>query len=372
MTAPSENDANRAAGVPERAAVTLGIAPDVPPAAARAAFLRRLTAAGMVPPPEWRSAIRALTGFPARGLAALSDPLANAPGDDSLCADVEAFATSYWSLRPVERRNRWQTLVERCSFDPALAARLRRLEAGLDLEEISPNGDPSRTEELARIVQSLFVLKPAELATRRREQLAALRAPASAWADAARQMLEFQPAVAALEPALIERLTTPCKSNTEWATVVSQPSWGFRVQGGLQVPRESRQPTRQPPSKSGSSARVLLLIGLVLSLVRLVAGSANTTPLVHRYAQPSEISTAEPGLWPKGQSWPPRSEPIVDPALIERYLPQPAGAMPAPTNPAPGASKPVQRPEDGFVGPPWPGDPALPSPPTAHHGGVGP
>jgi hypothetical protein len=372
MTPTPEHDANRAAGLSERAAATLGIAPNAPPAAARAAFLRRLTAAGLVPPPEWRSAVRVLIGYQARGPAALADPLVNAAADDSLCVDVETFATFYWSLRPVERRDRWRSLLDRCSFDLVLGARLHHLERGLDLECIPPNADPSRTEELAGIVRSLFVLKPAEQATRRREQIAALRAPASAWANAARQILEFQPALAALEPALIERLTTPCRSGTGWATAVSQPSWGFRVQGGLQIPRESRQPARQPPAKTRSLGRVLVLIGLVLSLVRLVAGSATTAPPVNRYAQPSEISTAEPSLWPKAQPWPPRPEPLVDPALIERLRPQAAGATPGPTNPVRDPSQAVHRSQDELIGPPRPVDPALPVPPPEHHGGVQP
>src|SRR5262245_59573441 len=123
MTPPSEHECAKRADLAGRAAAALGTAPTAPTAtaaAARSAFLRRLTATGFVPPAEWRSAVRVLTGSPPLGPAALADPLLNAPADDSLCADIETFATSYWALGPVERRRRWQSLLDRCSFEPAL------------------------------------------------------------------------------------------------------------------------------------------------------------------------------------------------------------------------------------------------------------
>src|SRR5439155_4168869 len=125
------------------------------------AFLRRLPSAGLVPPPEWRSAVRTLTGRPARSPAAVADPCADAPPDDGLRAEVEAFAASFWSFPPAERRTHWQALIRRCAADPALAVRLRRLEAGVDLEPVPRGADQSRSEELAGLVQELFVLKPA-------------------------------------------------------------------------------------------------------------------------------------------------------------------------------------------------------------------
>src|SRR5438105_4146314 len=118
------------------AAAALGVPPGAPPAAARAAFLRRLPSAGLVPPPEWRSAVRTLTGHPARGPAALADAGADAAIDGGLRAEVEAFTESFWSLAPAERRARWQALLDRSSADPPLATRLRRLEAGVALASI--------------------------------------------------------------------------------------------------------------------------------------------------------------------------------------------------------------------------------------------
>src|SRR5437764_311509 len=84
----------------------------------------------------------------------------------------------------------------------------------------------------------------------RRLPSAGLRAPAAAWADAARQLLEYQPALAALEPALIERLVTPPRpAVTRRAAATAAPSWGIRVQGGVQVPRVPR-----PAPRSGGWA----------------------------------------------------------------------------------------------------------------------
>jgi hypothetical protein len=190
----------------KRAAAALGV-PGNDPAAARAAFLRRLPAAGFVPPPEWRAAVRALTGRPAPGPGALPDA-GDAPDDDGPRAEVEAFAAAFWSLAPAERRARWQDLLDRCAGDPPLAARLRRLEGGVDLDAIPPGSGRGRVQELASVLQELFVLRPAERAARRRERLGGLSGPATAWAAAVRQLQVQYPAVASLDPPLIGRLGT--------------------------------------------------------------------------------------------------------------------------------------------------------------------
>jgi hypothetical protein len=296
------------------AAAALGVPPGAPPAAARAAFLRRLSSAGLVPPPEWRSAVRTLTGYPACGPAALAD--AGTTADQGLRAEVEAFAEAFWSLTPAARRACWQALLDRCSADLPLATRLRRLEAGVDLESIPPGGDRSRSEELAGMVQALFVLKPAARAARRREQIATLRAPASAWADAARQLLEYQPARAALEPALIERLTTPPRPARRRAAAAAKPTWGFRVHGGLQVPcaPQPRQSARWWSEWANPNRWVFALFLLASALL-----GAFTQSLRENYRPAPDVS-ASPSYMPLTPWRPSNAPPQIGSTTIEDSL----------------------------------------------------
>jgi hypothetical protein len=335
----------------ERAATVLGVAPDAPHSA-RAALLRRLPAAGLVPPPEWRAAVRTLTGQPARGPGALADPFEACSADDALRSEIEAFASSFWSYAPAERRRLWRHLLGRCAADPPLVARLGRLEAGVDLEPAAPGGGKSRTGELAGMVQALIVLKPAERAARRRQLLAGLRAPACAWQAAARQLREQHPAIAALEPVLVERVGALSRPAAAASVTVAGagPSWGFRTQGGLRAPRA---PQRQRPAGSATGAGGLILIViLVVNIVTRLA-SSGSHPAAPRYNLPPPYTPSVPTapVWPPPgkpadkqtiedllRPVSPRNPPAADP---RRWIPgpqpkqtQPSG-WPRPTSPMP-------------------------------------
>src|SRR5262245_8682799 len=237
-----------------RAAAALGV-PAGDPSAARAAFLRRLPAAGFVPPPEWRAAARTPTGRPAAGPGALPDPGAD-PDDGGARAEVEAFAAAFWSLAPAERRARWQGLLDRHAADPPLAARLRRLEPGLDLDAVPADGGRTRVRELAAVVQELFVLRPAERAARRRERLGELSAAPAAWVAAVRQLHAQHPAVAALDPPLVGRLAALApRAAAPAARPPARPAWelsarwvflGLGLLLGTLLRATDGSPTREP------------------------------------------------------------------------------------------------------------------------------
>src|SRR5947209_14546694 len=180
----------------QHAADELGVPPDAVPADARAAFLRRLPAAGFVPAPPLCAAAAVLTG---RAVPGAAD--AESTESAGLRAEVAAFAKSFWSIPPADRRARWQSLAARAANDPLLAGRVRRLEAGLDLPDAADRGATVRQGQIVGMVQTLFVLTPFDRTARRRELLDGLPPPAQDWEAADREVARDNPAHAALEPA---------------------------------------------------------------------------------------------------------------------------------------------------------------------------
>lgn len=188
------------------AAETLGVADD-DSAGAREAFLRRLTATGFVPTTAWRAAVTALTDKLAPsdgGVGADASQFESAA--ERLREEVESFAARFWSLPPPDRRRKWQVLSEWCRDSPALAARLRRLKAGLDVEaDAGAHGD-GRVPDLTRELKELFALWPTQAGSRRRAFLRRPPPPASEWEAAAAVIRDEMPAVAALDKTLIREL----------------------------------------------------------------------------------------------------------------------------------------------------------------------
>src|SRR5262245_23731396 len=188
------------------AAETLGVAGD-DAAVARGAFLRRLPAAGFVPPTGWRTAVTALTGTLAGSEGGVRTDASQFDGTaERLREEVESFAARFWSLGPPDRRGEWQLLRERCRDCPALAARLRRFKAGLDVAADEGADSNGRVPALARELQELFVLWPTQAGSRRRAFLRRPPPPASEWEAAASAIRDEMPAVAALDKALIREL----------------------------------------------------------------------------------------------------------------------------------------------------------------------
>jgi hypothetical protein len=239
----------------------LGVSPEALPADAKAAFLRRLPGAGFLPPPPLCAAAAALTDRRVPGAAGtIVDN-----EDNDLRTAVTAFVREFWSLAPASRREKWRDLLNRSAADPLLAARVRRLESGIDLASAVERAATPRQRQLVGMAETLFVLGPIERAARRRELLDGLPPPTGAWEAAAREIARDFPAHAALEPALVERLSTWRDRPKAAARAVGRPAptWGFQAQGGLNVPRVRR------PVKASGGQRVpvwpwILLVSIVL------------------------------------------------------------------------------------------------------------
>jgi hypothetical protein len=247
------------------AADELGVPPDVSATDAQAAFLRRLPAAGFLPAPALCAAAAMLTG---RGVAGAVD--AEPANAADLRAEAAAFAQSFWSVPPGERRLRWQILLRRTAGDPLMVGRVRSLEAGVDLADSADGAATVRQRQIVGMAQALFVLGPVARAARRRELLDGLPPPVQAWEAAAREVVRDYPAHAALEPALIERLSHWSGRLRPTARSVSQPAptWGIQAQGGLHIPQAPR--VVAPRRKSGFP--VWIAIPFVLSLMRAAGG----------------------------------------------------------------------------------------------------
>ncbi len=133
----------------------------------------------------------------------------------------------------------------------------------------------------------MFLLDPLDRASRRRELLDNLPPPANGWEQAARQLEQQYPSLAALEPALVERLGTWSRRIKLAAAAGARPAptWGFQTQGGLQMPQ-----VRRPVRAASARQRVPLW---PLLLVVLIAGRLVTGPLDsgRSYSPPQNYTT---------------------------------------------------------------------------------
>jgi hypothetical protein len=280
----------------------LGVPPDAPPADVRAAFLRRLPSAGFLPAPPLCAAATALTARPVPGT---KDAVAE-NDDDEVRAAVTAFAREFWALPPHRRREQWRELLDRAAGDPLLAGRVRRLEAGVDLPNAADGAATPRQRQLIGMVQGLFVLGPIERAARRRELIDGLPPPTRAWETAALEIARDFPAHAALEPALVERLSTWSRRPKPDARAVGRPAatWGFQTQGGLNVP-QVRRPVRAAGGRRATVWPWILLVSILVG--RLGSLATSDSP-----------STSRPAPY----SAPPHTQPYQVPAPV--FLPKDA------------------------------------------------
>jgi hypothetical protein len=325
------------------AADHLGLDPDTPPREARAAFLRALPESDFVPPETWHEAVRVLSRSGAAG-----PPGAQALADfeEWLRDAVEEFAADFFRLPAAARRQRWQELVRRCTWSPPLSARLWALEPGLDIDRTRQVTGHPRAASLANHVYDLFVLRPADRATRGRAVVDVMRGEMAEWEAAARHLQDKYPAVAALEPGLVGRLA----------------HWSLRRQRAAR--KRQRQspvacaPTPAPaPSKGGGGGWGLagILIGIVIALVRIVS-EANKTPSP-KYP---EIKIPEfhapdfqpPPNWPQG--WPGGDKNGVRPGGGDRFFKPPQDQRPRGRPEPPPARDKAEQPDNPFP----PGDPA--------------
>jgi hypothetical protein len=330
------------------AAEQLGVVADAPPAEVRAALLRRLPEAGFVPPPAWRRACRVLSGEAVHGAVDEDVRLAH---DDRLRAEVEEFTRGYWGLAPEQRRRRWETLRAGCS-SPPLTARLEALEAGLDAAA-EPGGigrEGPELAELAALIRSLFVLRPAERALARQEFLLRVRRQPHSWERAAKRLRRRYSNLAALDPGLVGELL-------DWRSRRKRAERGrTRInQGQVQAAARSQ-------NSGAGRAGVGVLVGVAVVLARLASGGLSHNSDLHRAPTPAWQAPVPSGNWQQTPAIPLATNDDFVKKLIQ-------GGQADPTEPRQGAPDGWKRWRDSR----WPGAggprPQSPMDPTTGRGG---
>jgi hypothetical protein len=203
-------------GSPERlvAARTLGVTHDEAAEVVRTAFLRRLREQKFFPDREDAEAFAVLVGRPVPRSRLLE--VAETRKWAELSAQVEAFATAFFSLGPSERQTRWAQLKGACRGHKGLDRRLQGLERGLALGPDDGRDSVPDVERIAAHCRELFVLAPRARAIRRQGLLDELRiAPpgeARRWSAAAKALQKRHRATAALAPEFLDGLRTTRRS----------------------------------------------------------------------------------------------------------------------------------------------------------------
>jgi hypothetical protein len=225
------------------AASVLDLRPGAAPEEVRAAFLREVGAAQLLPSPHLREAFDSMIGR--RKLAphsALADEFRRVT-ESKLQREIEAFAGSFFRIPVPERVERWNSLSRRAVTVGRrfLVDRLLALEPGLEVDLDLVRSVPPRSHELAFIAAQLFVLRPKQKAIHRQAWVAGIhggsRETVKQWIAAARLFTKHYPKVAALAPdAVSPRALKP-------------PNWGLSKyrSAGMALRRLLTKPITLPP-----------------------------------------------------------------------------------------------------------------------------
>ncbi len=182
----------------------LGLPRSASAAEARVALLRQLPEQGFVPPPAWQQAVSWMLQPAQKPL--IADEEVRQAAEAAVRADVEKLAVEFFQLAVAERQRRWNELMARCNGLPALYARLKALEAGLDITgELTDHREP-KLRELSVLLRELFVLRPVERARRRQAFLERIKPDPQSWERAAQRLRRHHADWADLEPVLVDQL----------------------------------------------------------------------------------------------------------------------------------------------------------------------
>jgi hypothetical protein len=234
------------------AARTLGLPEGIDEATARASLLRELSTDGFVPPLGRQIAWTAL-----RDPQEKQPDAAHRAAEIRLRAEIDDFAAEFFNLVPAERSRQWQALATRAAGTPPLAARLAALERGLNV--VPPSESDPKVYRLSAAVASLFVLAPLARSAQRQAVLDGMKGDMPAWEAAARVLSKNAPAVAALDPPLVDTLKSWQKSQTR----LEQARAGARPRARS----TPKPPVAAPRPSSGSSqlpVKTLVWIGIVV------------------------------------------------------------------------------------------------------------
>lgn len=256
-----------------------------PPEQARGGLLRRLGGGELVPPPDWHEAAEVLCrtqpGRPPATLGLMAE-------ETRLREEVQSFAADFFQTRPAERRQRWHALGAQCRPFPPLAARLRELAPGLDVEPACLGDRYMQVNRLAARLAQLFVLPLVERAKKRRELFEQMRE--AGWLSAARRLQSHYPAVAALEPHLL-------------TAIITWPKTDHAI-------RKARAKMQRPASGSSSGAGKGVGVGVgvaamvIIRLIATVNSNSNHSTPSYSPAPAYQYSTPRvPDPWAGGAPW---------------------------------------------------------------------
>jgi hypothetical protein len=190
------------------AAGVLGVLENASSVEARRAYFRKARGSAFVPSRSLQHALRILDGEP---LSAERNEEWLLEEEGRLRTEVESFAVEFFTLSVTQRRERFEALLSRCPGASPLGARMQSLKAGLEVEiQSSPFGG-SFQDQLAEQLLHSFPLPPLALATSRQAFLRKIEEPSAAahrklWEKAARYVLAEWPAIAALDPELVQQV----------------------------------------------------------------------------------------------------------------------------------------------------------------------
>jgi hypothetical protein len=233
--------------------------------AVRAAFLRKLPDEDFVPPAPWRPALEVLSG---RETAHARPLLYNQFVEETAPTfrdQVESFAIAFFSLPPDQRAKRYDELRETAECYPAIAARLQRLEKGLELDSSACDGPDPDTSHLATGICEAFVLPPIAAAARRQELLFDCQRDLPRWEAAARRLCKARPQIVALEHDLVQKLLL-------WQDEKKR------------LQKKKLRPPVAASASSGTSASPLryswLIFVVIMAIARAISSSSSTSSRV--------------------------------------------------------------------------------------------
>jgi hypothetical protein len=211
------------------AAELLGVLPESTPSEVRAAFLKRLEQADFQPSEQWCAGFSAFVDKAPAGGLLFGMAVTRQMQIADLRGDVEAFGREFWSMDLKSRAKRWRVLANRCGDNPALAAYLRRLAPGLDVNWLAFGDLEEKQSEIAADIKEMFTLWPSQRAARRRERLAAISDRSMLWSVAAKHLREHLPELSSLDPDFVSAVegfwqrpigdAAPRTRQSEWQTV---------------------------------------------------------------------------------------------------------------------------------------------------------
>jgi hypothetical protein len=167
--------------------------------------LERLRESQLVPPPHWEQAVRLLCDE--QGPLAWNEesgyPFFHAM-EGRLHPLAAQLVHEFFDLPTAERRKRWELLVGKACFAPAIMVHMQALRPGLEVEIGAPPTGDEKVEALFQQIRRVFPLPPPLRAAHFDAFLWRVPGEARAWARAVKRLRKLRPDLAALAPKFLD------------------------------------------------------------------------------------------------------------------------------------------------------------------------